>query len=115
MSNKKTGEIGENIAAEYIQKIGYKLVERNIHFSRSCEIDIIAIDKSNTLVAIEVKTRKSEICGTPFEAITTTKYKNIKTGLISYLQNHPEYKKYRIDAISIILTPQIQIQHLKNI
>ena len=115
MSNKKTGEIGENIAVDYIQKLGYKIIERNIHFSKTCELDIIALDKSNTLVAIEVKTRKTEICGTPLEAITQAKYKNIKTGLITYLQNHPEYKKYRIDAISIILMPKIQIQHLKNI
>ncbi len=115
MSNKKTGEIGENIAANYIQKLGYKIIERNIHFSKSCELDIIALDKTNTLVAIEVKTRKTEICGTPFEAITPTKYKNIKSGLINYLQIHPEYKKYRIDAIAIILTPKTQIKHLKNI
>lgn len=115
MSNKKTGEIGENIAADYIQKIGYKIIERNIHFSKNCELDIIAIDKSNTLVAIEVKTRKTEICGSPLEAITPTKYKNIKTGLISYLQKHPNYKKFQIDVIAIILTPSIQIKHLRNV
>ena len=115
MPNQNTGQIGEQLACDYLEKIGYKIIERNIHFSRACELDIIALDKNNTLVAVEVKTRTSEICGNPLEAITKSKYKNIKTGLITYLQNNPKYKTYRIDAISIVLNPKIQIKHLKNI
>lgn len=115
MSNKITGKRGEEIACGYLKKMGYTIIERNINFSRACELDIIAKDKSNTLVAIEVKTRTSEFCGSPLEAITKTKYQNIKKGLFSYLKEHSEYKKFRIDAISIILTPEIKIQHIKNI
>lgn len=112
--NKKTGQIGEDLACDYIEKKGYKIIERNKHFSRACEIDIIALEKK-TLVFIEVKTRKTTTCGSPFEAITKTKYNNIKIGLYNYLAEHKEYKQYRIDAISILLTPQIKIEHLKNI
>ena len=113
--NKTTGTLGENIAVEYLEKKGYKILERNKHFSKACEIDIIALDKKQTLVCVEVKTRKTEFCGNPLEAITKTKYKNIKNGLLSYLGEHPEYKKYRIDAISVILNPTVQIKHLQNI
>lgn len=115
MSNKTTGIKGENIACEYLQKLGYRILERNKHFSRYCELDILALDKSNTIIAVEVKTRNSDICGSPFEAITRKKYENIKTGLFYYLQEHPEYKKFQIDAISIVLTPKTTINHLKNI
>lgn len=115
MSNKFIGEQGEEIACEYLQKIGYKILERNIHFSRFCELDIVAVDKSGVLVAVEVKTRKTEICGDPLEAITRKKYENIKKGLFNFLKEHPGYKKFRIDAISIILTPSVTINHLKNI
>jgi putative endonuclease len=114
-NNRQTGTYGEDIATEYLTKKGYKILERNIHFSRNCEIDIIALDKKNTLVCIEVKTRKSTTCGSPLEAITKTKYNNIRTGLFSYLSEHSEYKKYRIDAISIVLYPSIKIEHLENI
>jgi len=115
MSNINIGRQGEDLACKYLEKIGYKILERNIHFSRYCELDIIALDKKNSLIAIEVKTRKTDICGEPLEAITTKKYKNIKLGLYSYLQKHPEYKNFRIDAISIVLTPKLQINHYKNI
>ena len=90
--NKKTGQLGEDMAAEYLINKGYSILERNKHFSRASEVDIIALDSKKTLVFVEVKTRKTEFCGSPLEAITKTKYNNIKTGLYTYIGEHPEYK-----------------------
>lgn len=114
MSNISLGKNGEEIAVKYLEQKKFKILETNRKFSKLCEIDIIALDK-NTLVFIEVKTRKTDICGKPFEAITKTKYKNIKTGLFLYLQDNPQYKKFRIDAISILLKPELKIEHMRNI
>ena len=114
MTNISVGKKGEELAKEYLIKNGYKVIGTNKRFSRFCEIDIIALDK-NTLVFVEVKTRTTEICGSPFEAITKTKYQHIKQGLFLYLQENPQYKKFRIDAISIVLKPQFKIEHLKNV
>lgn len=114
MSNISIGKKGEELAQEFLKKQGFKILETNKHFSRFCEIDIIAEDK-NTLVFCEVKTRKTDICGSPFEAITKSKYQNIKKGVFLYLQENPKFKKFRIDAISIILEPKLEIKHLKNI
>lgn len=114
-NNKITGIKGELLAQEYLKKQGCEIIETNKRFSRFCEIDIIAKDK-DTLVFIEVKTRSSDFCGSPFEAITKTKYENIKTGLFTYLnETKIKYKNFRIDAISVILNPTIKINHLKNI
>lgn len=117
--NKEIGAKGELLAQEHVKKQGYAILETNRQFQegmkKSCEIDIIAVDK-NTLVFIEVKTRSSDFCGSPLEAITKTKYENIKTGLFNYLKETKiKYKRFRIDAISIILNPEIKINHLKNI
>ena len=108
------GKSGESIAIKYLEEKGFKIIETNRRFSRYCEIDIIAEEKG-TLVFCEVKTRKTNICGSPFEAITKTKYQNIKTGLHFYLQENQHYKKFRIDAIAITLEPQLEIKHLRNI
>lgn len=110
----KLGKNGEDIAKTYLEKQGYKILEMNKHFSRYCEVDIIALDR-NTLVFCEVKTRQTNICGHPLEAITKTKYQNIKKGLFLYKQENPQYKSARIDAIAIILKPEFKIEHLKNI
>ena len=114
MNNISTGKKGEELAQQYLIKNGYKILETNKRFSRLCEIDIIALDK-NTLVFCEVKTRKTDICGSPFEAITKSKYQNIKKGVFFYLQENPNYKNFRIDAVSIILEPKLEIKHLKNV
>ena len=113
MNNREFGSKGEDIACEYLIKNGYKILERNKHFSKYCEIDIIAQFKNKT-VFIEVKTRKNNNFGTPFEAITRIKYNNIKTGVLSYLQEN-KIREYQIDAIGITLEPELEIKHLKNI
>ena len=114
MSNITTGKQGEEIAQKYLINQGFKILETNKHFSKLSEVDIIALDK-NTLVFVEVKTRTTDKCGVPLEAITKTKYQHLKNGLFTYLKDNPQYKKYRIDAISIILKPKLEIKHLKNI
>lgn len=114
MNNIETGKKGESLATEYLLKKGYEIVGTNKRFSHFCEIDIIAKDKE-TYVFCEVKTRKNNICGSPLEAITKTKYQNIKKGVFFYRQENPKCKKYRIDAVSIILEPKLEIIHLKNI
>ncbi|MBQ7764419.1 YraN family protein [bacterium] len=114
MNNITTGKQGEKLAVEYLTKQGYKIIETNRRFSRYCEIDIIAKDK-DTYIFCEVKTRRTMICGSPLEAITKSKYQNIKKGIFLYIQENPNCKKYRIDAISILLEPKLDINHLKNI
>ena len=41
-NNKEVGHLGESLACEFLEKNGYKIIERNKHFSKYCEIDIIA-------------------------------------------------------------------------
>ena len=113
MNKRELGTIGEDIACDYLVKNGYKILERNVHFSKLCEIDIIAQYKNKTIF-IEVKTRKTNDFGTPFEAITKTKYSNIKSGALFYISKN-KIKNYQIDAIGIILEPEPVIKHLKNI
>ena len=114
MKNIAIGRDGEEIAKKYLEKQGYKIIETNRRFSRYCEIDIIASDK-NTLVFCEVKTRKTNACGAPLEAITKSKFENIKRGLFYYRSENPQYTKCRIDVIGITIKPEIRIEHLKNV
>lgn len=113
MNNKVVGNAGEDLACRYLEKNGYKILERNKHYSRFCEIDIVAQYK-NTIVFVEVKTRKTDAFGTPADAVTKTKYENIKKGVQFYLSEN-KVKDFRIDLISITLKPEMKIEHLKNI
>lgn len=112
---------GEELAAEYLRKKGYKIISRNFRKSYG-EIDIIAIDgseKEKILTFIEVKTRTSGSFGSPLEAITPWKLKSlIKTAQFYKLINPNLPSNLRIDAISIVLSNSNQtekIEHIKNI
>lgn len=115
MNNVELGKYGEDLACKFLEKNGYKILDRNKKFSRLCELDIVA-KKLEELVFVEVKTRRTESCGSPFEAITKTKFNNLKTGVMLYLQStNLKFKRYRLDVVAITLEPKLKIEHLKNI
>lgn len=114
--NITTGKLGEDIAAQYLSKKGFKVLERNWRYSRCGEIDIIAVDQK-TLVFIEVKTRSTINYGHPSEAINKTKIDKIRTLAGIYLSENPKIKfnQYRFDAIGIILNQEPEITYYKDI
>ena len=75
MYTQKIGKFGEDEAATFLKKKGYKILERNFSCKRG-EIDIIALDK-NEIVFIEIKARISLKYGLPSEAVTRHKLKHI--------------------------------------
>ena len=114
-NNKTTGKSGEDIACLFLQKQGYKILARNFRYSRLAEIDIIARDRDN-LVFVEVKTRTNESCGHPFEAINHKKLEQIFKAGLAYIQTtEEEYKKFRIDIISVLGKDNPKIEHLKDV
>lgn len=113
MNNRQFGDMGEEIAVKYLKDNSYEIVARNVHYSRFCELDIVAKQK-NTLVFVEVKTRKNNDFGTPLEAVTKSKYANIKKGVLKYLEDNPA-KNYRIDVIGITLQPELKIEHIQGV
>jgi len=105
---KKTGKIGEDLAAEYLKLNDYRILARNFH-SKFGEIDIIA-EKDSTIYFFEVKTRTENSFTQPEESITQRKITRIiKTAQIFFQKareaNHFEYgrKSWRISLIGIIL------------
>lgn len=68
---QELGKEGEDFAADYLQKQGYEIIDRNFECKQG-EIDIIAKDK-NEYVFIEVKTRQNLHYGMPCEAVNERK------------------------------------------
>ena len=115
MNNREKGALGEQKALEYLTKKGYKYIDKNWHYSKSAEIDLIMLE-DKTLVFVEVKSRSNLNYGHPFEAITQNKMQNIKLAVQAYISEHKDlkFKDFRIDGIAIIKEP-FSIEHLKNI
>lgn len=115
--NQLSGILGENIAVQYLSGQGYTIIERNFK-KRYGEIDIIAL-QNDTLVFVEVKTRKGNMFGEGVEAITSWKRQTLIKAAQYYKLLHPHLPDYmRIDVISIALTEDNRIdklEHFENI
>ena len=66
------GAQGESLAAEFLQELGFEVLERNWRSGRRGELDLVMNDHGS-IVAVEVKTRRGHGYGSPFEAITALK------------------------------------------
>lgn len=112
---QELGRFGEIRACEYLVKKKYKIVERNF-LCRQGEIDIIAISKLNELVFIEVKTRRSLQYGSPCEAVTPYKIRNIKQCSKYYIFLHNLYElNVRYDVIEIMVYESFySVNHIES-
>jgi len=117
MGNVSLGKLGEKIAAEYLQKQGYEIVEMNFH-KRWGEIDIVSID-NGTLAFVEVKTRMEHDTITPEESVTPWKIKSLKRAALFYKILHPELPELlRLDFVGVVLGEDlypVRINLIKNI
>lgn len=99
-SRREFGFWGEDIAANYLKKNGYEIVDRNV-YTKYGEIDLI-VRQGDCTVFIEVKTRSSTAFGLPEEAITHQKQARLLDSAQAYLQLHPDISgDWRIDVIAI--------------
>jgi len=101
VNRRAYGNEGEQAACAYLQKKGWKILDRNVRRGRG-EIDIIA-RKKKTIAFIEVKRRSSLIYGRPAEAVNSEKQRRITQAAALYVQELGlENEKLRFDIIEIL-------------
>jgi putative endonuclease len=95
------GRHGEQLAAEYLERSGMRVLDRNWRCAEG-ELDIVAAQR-RTLVVCEVKTRSSERFGTPLEAITRQKQRRLRRLAICWVVAHGVlFDEIRIDAVGVL-------------
>ncbi|MUK00808.1 YraN family protein [Vibrio cholerae] len=95
------GRRGEATAAEFLEKAGLRIVDRNWRCPAG-EIDLVAVEGS-TLVIVEVKTRSSDDFGQPLEAITAGKLERLYLLASKWARAHNlRFSGFRVDAVGIL-------------
>lgn len=112
------GKIGEDCAEQFLQAQNYRTIKRNFR-CRFGEIDLIALD-GNTVVFVEVKTRRSDTFGTPQDSVTYSKKRKLLHTAIHFLQtfSRTHHSGWRMDLIAVELDRHngtSLINHFKNI
>jgi putative endonuclease len=107
------GQKGEDLAADYLEKAGFKILFRNWKWGKH-EIDIIAENK-DFVVFVEVKTRTDDYQMDPRTSITKDKQRSIIWAANGYLQKFNVDKEGRFDIIIIVKKGEsYQIDHTEN-
>lgn len=99
--SKIKGDFAEFLAAFYLLLKGYCVIERNLK-GPFAEIDLLCV-KKNTLVAVEVKYRKSHLACHGAVSFNQSRRQNRQLKL--FLSKYPEYEHYRIDYVFVFPTP----------
>jgi len=114
VKRREVGILGEKIAVDHLREQGYHVRETNFR-CREGEIDIIA-EKDDFLVFVEVRTRRSSSFGTPEESITPAKMERLVTLGQTYIEGHQNLPPcWRIDVVSVELTPQGRVSRIELI
>ncbi len=102
-TNKRTiGKIHEEMAAEYLKKNGFKILDMNYR-NRFGEIDIVA-QEGKYLIFSEVKYRRSSSAGNPLYAVDRRKQKQISYTAMHYLRENKilDNIPIRFDVVSLM-------------
>jgi len=111
---KKTlGKEGEDRAARFLAKKGYKILERN-YSTKSGEIDLVALHNGQ-VVFVEVKTRTSDAYGAPELAVNPRKQLRMIKAALGYIK----YKKLhqvpcRFDVVAISAAGESGVELIQN-
>lgn len=113
--NKKLGKKGEDKAAEYLEKCGYRILERNFRCGRYGELDIVAED-GGYICFIEVKSRSSINFGLPCEAVNKAKQEKLRVLAFFYLdRNSLVDSDVRFDVVEVFYGEgHIEVNVIKN-
>ena len=110
--HNEVGKIGKNLAKEFLEKQGYKIIEQN-YKTKYAEIDLVA-RKEKELVFVEVRTKVGENFGSPEDTLNKAK-------LWKVLQNAKTYSAFknwqgsaRVDAVCIVLKSDYSIERLNH-
>lgn len=115
MDRSEVARRGEDAAAAFLERVGMSIDDRNWRCPAG-EIDIVARE-GDTLVFVEVKTRRSERAGTAEDAVSPTKQRQVVRVAKSYLVAHPEAPealRFDVVAIKVLGVDRALLRHYRD-
>ena len=108
------GRHGEDLAVEMYESLGYRVLERNFRVDQG-EVDIV-VERGDIVVFCEVKTRRSDLWGSPAEAVAWQKQQRLRRLAARWMsERKPGAVAIRFDVVSIVMREDsTEITHLPN-
>lgn len=111
--HNKTGQDGEMAAADFLQRQGYTILERNFRWKRF-EIDIIC-QKDKFLVFVEVKTKTNVRFGMPEIEVNDKKAAQVTEAAMEYVYKKNYRGEIRFDIVAVVInSDKVEIEHFED-
>lgn len=107
------GRRGEAAAREFLEQRGYTVLAENYRCPWG-ELDIVA-QQGETVVFVEVRTRRSHAFGTPEESVTRAKGQHLVASAEHYLQEHSLTPPWRIDLMAVRMDSKGTITSIRQV
>ena len=109
-----TGRWGEQKAAEYLERKGYRILWRDWRDGHR-DLDIVAVD-ADQLVVVEVKTRRNADYMQPEQAVDARKMRSLAVAAAKFVRTYGIEFPLRFDIVAVTGMPgsQCEISHIED-
>lgn len=108
------GELGERIAARWLERAGYRILARRFRAGRR-DIDLVA-ERDGLVAFVEVKARTGEAFGDPVEAVHRRKQHSLTRSAQVWIGRHGrDGEQYRFDVIGVLMRDRrVFVRHVRS-
>ncbi len=108
------GELGERIAARWLEQSGWRIVARRFKSGRR-DIDVVA-EREGVIAFVEVKARHGDEFGDPVEAVNRRKQRELVKSAQSWIDRHGRSgESYRFDVVGVLVRDQrVFVRHVPS-
>ena len=112
--NQRFGLLGEQIAARWLTRRGWRIVYRRFRNGRR-DIDLV-VQRDSTIAFVEVKARKGSTFGDPVEAVHARKQRELAKSAHVWIDRHGRAdESYRFDVVGVLVDDgRVLIKHVEN-
>ncbi|MBL8995918.1 MAG: YraN family protein [Gemmatimonadales bacterium] len=112
--NQRLGLLGEEIAARWLTRRGWRIVYRRFRNGRR-DIDLVA-QRDAMIAFVEVKARKGSTFGDPVEAVNQRKQRELTRSAHVWIDRHGRSEEtYRFDVVGVLVDDQrVLVKHVEN-
>jgi putative endonuclease len=108
------GELGERIAERWLQRRGWRLIQRRFRTGHR-DIDLV-VERDGTVAFVEVKARRGAEFGGPVQAVNWRKRKQLERSALVWIDRHGRPAElYRFDVVGVLLNgAEVRVCHVEN-
>jgi putative endonuclease len=112
------GRVGERLALEHLERLGYRLLARNYR-TRFGELDLVVCDE-NTIVFVEVKARREGAVAGALDSVPARKQRQVRSMAASWLvdsTDRPRARELRFDVVGVTVDRHgtlVRLDHLEG-